>query len=207
MSEATPTRELWETYQAFFDYFNDALFERKLPSCILSFHARGKSKGVFRASGWYKGEDIKSHEISLNPDLLHRQDTLIFETLVRQMVHLWQHEYGYPPAVYGYCNQNWADKMESLGLIPSDTGKPDGQKTGWHVAHYVDPAGRYQKALNVLSGESFAWKAEAYPTLPPKPKRVKFICPVCSYSVYGTVKGKLICNTMDCNAPMEEVTP
>ena len=49
------------------------------------------------------------------------------------MVHLWQHHRG-TPGRGRYHNQEWAEKMIEIGLMPTDTGKPGGRITGDHMA-------------------------------------------------------------------------
>jgi hypothetical protein len=43
------------------------------------------------------------------------------------MAHLWQWEFG-SPYKNGYHNTEWAGKMIEIGLMPSDTGLPNGKK-------------------------------------------------------------------------------
>jgi predicted SprT family Zn-dependent metalloprotease len=115
-----PTKDQWKAYEQAFDYFNVALFGGKLPRCILNFSRKARSHGFFAAERWVR-DDAKTHEISLNPDTLHLPLVEAMQTLVHEMVHLWQHQFG-APSRCGYHNAEWADKMESIGLMPSDTG-------------------------------------------------------------------------------------
>src|SRR5262245_50122233 len=54
------------------------------------------------------------------------------------MVHCWQEHFGKPGRAR-YHNHEWADKMEALGLMPSDTGEENGKRVGQRVRHYVIP--------------------------------------------------------------------
>ncbi|MDH8410092.1 sprT domain-containing protein, partial [Klebsiella pneumoniae] len=73
---------------------------------------------------------------------------------VHEMVHLWQHHHGNVSRA-GYHNVEWAEKMVSIGLIPSHTGAPGGKQIGQHMSHYVEPAGRFDKAANELIQKGF----------------------------------------------------
>ena len=42
--------------------------------------------------------------------------------------------------------------METLGLIPSDTGRPGGKRTGQIMGHYVSDGGRFEQAAKSLRG-------------------------------------------------------
>ncbi len=55
-------------------------------------------------------------------------------TLAHEMVHLWQHHFG-KPGRGRYHNKEWAEKMKSIGLQPTTTGKDDGAETGDVMGH------------------------------------------------------------------------
>jgi hypothetical protein len=46
--------------------------------------------------------------------------------------------------------------MKSIGLQPSDTGKPDGKETGQKMNHYTIPGGAFDKATARLLQSGFA---------------------------------------------------
>ncbi len=76
------------------------------------------------------------------------------QTLVHEMCHLWQFHFGKPGRAR-YHNQEWADKMESIGLMPSSTGQPGGAKTGDCMADYAMANGRFVGACEALITQSF----------------------------------------------------
>ena len=49
--------------------------------------------------------------------------------------------------------------MEDVGLMPSNTGRPGGKKTGQQMTHYIIRGGRFQKAVYDLlkNGFSISW--------------------------------------------------
>jgi hypothetical protein len=65
------------------------------------------------------------------------------------MVHLWQHEFG-KPSKTTYHNNEWAAKMEAIGLMPSNTGKPGGKKIGYRMDDYVIAGGMFEKAFKSI---------------------------------------------------------
>lgn len=201
----SPTLQLWEHYQTAFDYFNQALFGNTLPSCILNFSARGKSFGYFTKDRWRKGEETSTHEISLNPDLLQKPVDQVMATLVRLMVSLWQHtDPQGNPSRPGYYNQQWAEKMEAIGLMPSDTGEAGGVKVGEKIRHYVMDGGRFAEALKEMPKDYFPWRGESVATTKKRPTRIKYVCPVCGDSVLARPGGlQWKCYTENCNAFVE----
>jgi len=181
-----PTPEQFDRYQKAWDYFNQELFGGQLEPCLLNFSTHRGSYGYFCPRRWKKGEQ-ETHEISLNPNMLGRplEDTM--STLVHEMVHQWQDDYG-TPSRRGYHNIEWAKKMEEIGLIPSDTGLPGGAKTGQRMTHYIDPNGRFAKALKRMPKKyALPWltgELEEADEKPKPPKKVKLTCPVCEVSVW-----------------------
>jgi predicted SprT family Zn-dependent metalloprotease len=83
----------------------------------------------------------------------------ILQTIAHEMVHLWQFHFG-TPGRRGYHNKEWAAKMESIGLMPSDTGKEGGKKLGEKMADYVIEGGQFEASANKLIESNFGitWK-------------------------------------------------
>lgn len=132
-----PTLQMYNFIQDAYDFFNSHLFAGKLPPCLLTLQRDSNVMGYFSGDRWQKGKGEGTvHEIALNPQyfITHRPLELM-QTLVHEMVHLWQHEFG-KPSHRTYHNKEWADKMESIGLMPSSTGKPGGKRTGQKMSDY-----------------------------------------------------------------------
>jgi predicted SprT family Zn-dependent metalloprotease len=146
-----PTTEQFTAYQKAWEYFNEKLFDGQLRPCLLNFSRRHKAKGFFWADKWTKA-DTTCHEISLNPDVLERPVEEIMSTLAHEMAHQWQQDHGQPSRT-GYHNREWAERMEQIGLFPSQTGEPGGKKTGQHVTHYIDPNGLFKRAFDQMPEE------------------------------------------------------
>ncbi len=137
---ATPTwsLDLWRVY----DHFDRRLFAGKLPRCQILFQRMPTCHGRYNHSPC-EGVD------TITLDLDDRADAEILATLAHEMVHLWQYHFG-SPGRNGHHNEAWADKMEEIGLMPSDTGSPGGRRTGRHVGHYVIAGGPFDLACSEL---------------------------------------------------------
>jgi hypothetical protein len=153
-----PTRQEYNCFAQAFDYFNAELFGGGLPRCLITLQRRARSYGYFSAERFEgRGEDERTHEIALNPaGFKGRSDSEILSTLVHEMVHLWQVHLG-EPSRSRYHNAEWADKMEALGLMPTDTGKPGGKRTGQRVTHYIVKGGPFDLACKKLLASGFRW--------------------------------------------------
>ena len=198
-----------QEYTAFddaYDWFNEQLFQGKLPPCLITLQRKARSYGYFANQRF--GHRLKAKtltdELALNPDnFLDRRDKEILSTLVHEMVHCWQKHHGHPSR-RGYHNQEWAEKMVEVGLMPSDTGEPDGRETGQHITHYILPQGPFDLAANTLlkTGFKLNWQSVAPDKKERKTQdRIKFQCPSCGQNAWAKPTATLICG--ECKTPME----
>ena len=131
---------------------------------------RGKPfYGFFAPERWKNNAGEKVHEIALNTAYFHERNMIeVFQTLVHEMCHLWQHDNG-KPSRSGYHNKEWADKMESIGLMPSTTFKEGGARTGQKMGDYPIQGGAFQAACEKLaaSGYFIKWIDRTLLRLPP----------------------------------------
>lgn len=144
----------FKTLDDLYQFYNDRLFGSKLPECIVNMSRKGGSYGFFVPERW-KGENMQRkiiHEISVNPDFMDRPDKEWHSTLVHDMCHLWQYEFGNPSRSC-YHNKQWAAKMIDIGLMPSDTGEPGGKTTGQQMSHYIIEGGLFDVVFNALKEE------------------------------------------------------
>lgn len=147
-----PTMQMYTFVQDAYDFFNDRLFDGQLPACLLTLQRDSNVMGYFSSNRWQQGSSkTQVHEIALNPSffITHRPLELM-QTLVHEMVHLWQHEFG-RPSHRAYHNKEWADKMESIGLMPSSTGEPGGKRTGQKMSDYPIKNGAFYLQCVVFS--------------------------------------------------------
>lgn len=225
----TPTEQQFNALNGAYQYFNQELFNNELAGCILNFSRLKGTHGFMAPERWKRvGEkDFGTHEISLTPTTLYRTPVEIFSTLVHEMCHLWQWDFG-NPSRNGYHNKEWAAKMLEVGLIPSNTGQPGGKMTGQRMTHYIEKEGKYQQAFQKmpeghilpftsLEGEIMKSLIEGTndPDNEPEDQRkkrlqklrpvsrnkTKYTCPGCKVNVWGKPGLKIRCET--CNERFE----
>lgn len=209
----TPTAEQFRSFQALFDHFNRSLFGGELAPCLLNFSRKAHCAGFFAPSRWQRSGGQGSagvHEISINPSTLKTQAPIsVCQTLVHEMAHQWQHDHG-SPSRRGYHDRQWADKMESIGLIPSSTGKPGGRKVGQRMCDYPEPGGRFELSfkriepamlLPFVSEEPCEQRDPSGPKQK-DPSKTKYTCPMCGANVWGKPGLEIACLT--CDAAFDE---
>jgi predicted SprT family Zn-dependent metalloprotease len=196
-----------------YEHFNRKLFDGTLPECLITLQRKEKRvHGYFWSQRFEAiGSGEKTDEIAMNPQHF-KQCSIesVLSTLAHEMAHQWQ-AHGGTPSRKAYHNREWAEKMESIGLMPSDTGKPGGKKTGQQMTHYIISGGLFERVCAVLLSDGFklAW-GEIVTECDGgvggkgggkgKTTRVKFTCPACDVNAWGKPTLKLICGT--CLVPM-----
>ncbi len=158
-NEIKPTSEFYGRLQDAYDYFNRQLFDSALPHCLITVQREKNTMGFFSAARWSNDGKRDVHEIALNPAYFARRKVIeVFQTLVHEQCHAWQHEFGNPSRT-GYHNREWSEKMESIGLMPSATGEPGGGKIGQKMSDYPIEGGRFKQACITLitTGYQFNW--------------------------------------------------
>lgn len=152
-----PTEEAYAELQQAYDHYNSALFGGQLPACLFTFQRQKRTFGYFSKDRFGCRQDgRKADEIALNPEYFAVVPMVeVLQTLVHEMTHLWQEHFGKPSRAC-YHNTQWAEKMESIGLMPSDTGLPGGKKVGQSMADYAIRGGRFELATASLLSSGFA---------------------------------------------------
>ena len=184
MTATEPTKQTYTVLQQAYNHFNRHLFRNELPQCLITLSAeRRKAYGYYRNHP-FKNNDQSTDEISLNPfTFTGRTDREIFSTLVHEMVHLWQHHFGVDNKKTAH-DKEWADKMESIGLMPSDTGLPGGRRTGPRVSHYIIASGPFELAAQKFN-KTIDWRGQPMERVKKGSKRTKYTCPNCETNAYG----------------------
>lgn len=224
----------FKTLDDLYQFYNEQIFEGQLPECIVNMSRKGGTNGFFAPERW-RGENMDKkiiHEISINPDYMDRPDKEWHSTLVHEMCHLWQEDFG-KPSRRNYHNKQWAAKMIDVGLMPSDTGEPGGKMTGQSMTHYVIDGGLFERVFNTLKAEDLEGLRLKYRPVPvvgasivgpidgdpdddpesegqqprePEPrsgKRVKYTC-ACGNNVWGRTGLWIKCD--ECNTYFLENT-
>lgn len=150
------TTNQFKSLDDIYNFYNEKLFKGKLPQCIINLSRKANSAGFFAPERW-KGEkdgDIR-HEISINPDYMDRPDIDWHSTLVHEMCHLFQNEFG-NPSRSGYHNQEFANIMERVGLITTTTGDKSGKRVGQSMTHFILPDGVFENVfLDLVTDENY----------------------------------------------------
>jgi hypothetical protein len=201
----TPTAETYNGLDRAFHHFNKALFEDRLPPVVFTLTRKSvKNLGYFWADQFTHREDgDTTHEISMNPMNMSREIKDILATLVHEMTHLEQQEYG-KPSKNGHHNREWVKLMERVGLIPSNTGEVGGKQTGRQMMHYIEEGGAFEKAFEALMPFDLPYFTKPREAGTGKKKdlsKVKHTCPECDFKAWAKQGANLMCG--DCEVKME----
>lgn len=187
-----------------YDVFNWKLFDAQLPACVITLQRRARSYGYVAARRWNSATGSMTDDLVLNPALLSAASPqAILAELVHEMSHVWQHHFG-KPSRSGYHNREWATKMISLGLYPSDTGEPGGKHTGQHMSHYIVEEGSFDRISREWLRQSSmtAWHGlgdlavhNETETLDKAPSRLKYSCIGCGLNAWAKPKISIYCGT------------
>jgi predicted SprT family Zn-dependent metalloprotease len=150
-----PTAEAYSELQQAYEHFNLHLYGGELPNCLITFQREKQTFGYFSKERFVNNDGTKTDEIALNPSWFAVVPLVeIMQTLVHEMAHLWQAHFG-DPGRGRYHNEEWANKMETIGLMPSSTGRPGGKRTGDRIADYAIPNGKFLQACQTLFTQAF----------------------------------------------------
>jgi SprT-like family len=198
-----PTEKTYGDLNVAYDFFNNILFDGRLPRCLITMQRRVGAYGYFAGDrfGTRDGHE-KTDEIALNPAHLKERTTQeTLSTLVHEMTHLEQHHFG-QPSRNGYHNKQWAELMKRVGLFPSDTAQPGGKETGQRVSHYIVPGGPFDIACAELLNEGVSldyvemWSETDEGKKARKTKaasKTKYTCPACSLNAWAKPDVLLVC--------------
>jgi hypothetical protein len=194
----------YRTFQDAYDHFNAALFAGELPQVLITLQRHAHASGYFSRERFQRRNETREHihEVALNPDsFIGSKDEEILSTLVHEMAHVWQQEFGHPGRGR-YHNQEWATKMGLIGLMPSSTGDPGGKMTGDRMSHYIIKNGTFQQVCRTfLQKYRLTWESAGNRvTIRKPPTRSKFTCPNCGLNAWAKPDA-----LMDCHSCSTEV--
>jgi hypothetical protein len=113
-----PTARLYSAFIGAYDFFNEFLFENRLPHCVITLRANRSSRGYFAEERFKEGpSDSVLDEIAMNPKTFkNRSVEDVLSTLVHEMTHLEQCHFGNPGRP-GYHNKEWGHAHEACRLV------------------------------------------------------------------------------------------
>ena len=195
----TPTAETYAGLEKAFDHFNKTLFNSRLSPVMFTLTRRRGAHGYFWAEQFSHRDGDKTHEIALNPQTMDREIGAVLSTLVHEMTHLEQEEYG-TPSKNGHHNQEWAELMLRVGLT---TDNFKGGMTGRKVSHTINAGGAFELAMADLMPFDIPYFTQPREKVVAKKdnSKVKHTCPACAAKAWAKVGSRLICG--DCNEYME----
>lgn len=153
--------QIYDELQRAYDYFNKVLFDSKLDRCLMTLQRKTNTFAYISFNRFVSinNNQVFMHELALNPEYFGVKPLIeVMQSLCHEMVHLNQYQYG-TPSRKSYHNTEFAEMMESIGLIPSDTGRVGGKRTGQQMADYPKPDGLFVRACNDLfkDGSIIQW--------------------------------------------------
>lgn len=219
------TADTYAGLQHAYEHFNRGLFDGVLPGALITLQREGKTLGYFSAGRFAAFADHARtvDEIAMNPAYFGvRSIPETLSTLVHECVHQWQQHFG-KPGRGRYHNREWADRMEAIGLLPTDTGKAGGKKTGDRMTHIIMPGGRFDVLCAELLNTEYrlAWfdrfppagyslpggsadegeDTPAAPVVEPKTRnKIKYTCSLCGANAWGKPNLRLLCGGESCDA-------
>jgi len=208
--------EDYQSLEKAFKFYNQKLFQDRLEPVCFTVGRRSKMIGCYRPISFVTRQgDTMSSEIQFNPDYMDRTLEEVLSTLVHEMMHHAQFQYG-NPSRSNYHNKEWGSWMEEAGLMPSSTGKEGGKRTGQSMSHYMIPGGRFETVTKQFLGTddfSLKWCSVVgkgidpgkKPAKPRKKSKIKYSCPECLQNAWAKPEAKLACGICKCNLePQEE---
>lgn len=138
---SNPTKEIYDFLNQVCSAINEKCFNSELPEVLLTVKGKGRVFGYYKRHAFISHDGNIADEIAVNPAYFatHGFKELL-QTLAHEMCHQWQYNFG-TPSNRAYHNREFAEKMKSIGLIPSSTGKEGGKETGQHMADYMAETG------------------------------------------------------------------
>lgn len=214
--KANPSVETYGFLIYAYDLINQKFFNNELPRCLITLQRKSRAYGYFSANRFYNVDSKDStDEIALNPSILSlSQYEELLSTLAHEMCHLWQFHFSSNPKKKGkqsaYHDNEWAKKMEfGLGLMPSNTGKEGGKKTGTRMSDYIIKGGIFDQFCNELEKIDFKLKWKEFvgskklnindDTIRIDGSKQKFTCPLCGQNAWAKLSAKIACAADKCN--------
>lgn len=164
--------EAYLLFEDAYHFFNQRLFENVLPGCLITYQRQARLMGYVAFKRWVNNEGKVVDELAINPAYFANYPLIsILQTLCHEMVHVWQEHFG-KPSRGGYHNTEWAQKMQSIGLMPSSTGGAGGAIIGQVMSDYVIEGGAFERACRELLDSGFKLKWYDTVQIPPPAKTI-----------------------------------
>ena len=212
-----PTLLQFNALQKAYDFYNVRLFKpvfgELLPPVMLSLNDNHKNNylGYYAFDRYVDENGTILSLINITPEHLNRSFTKVMSTLVHEMCHHYQYNFGVKKGRRSpYHNLEYARIMERVGLICSNTGQIGGKQTGIQMTHYILEKGKFEKLTlrapqslktpftlnkNVFRREESDQRDDK---IKAQKQKIKYECPLCNTKVWGKPNLEIRC--IPCNA-------
>jgi len=130
LKEYTHAQEVLTTA---YNHFNKQFAGGELKDALITVQSVGRKRayGWFAQNAWKNKDEKTFHEINIGAEHFKRSNDDIFETLLHEMAHLWNHQNGIDDCtVTQYHKKTFADAAKRFGLTCEKMGRFGYAKTG-----------------------------------------------------------------------------
>jgi len=116
-----------------YNHFNTRFAESKLKDALITVQSVGRKRayGWFAQNAWRDKDNKSFHEINIGAEHFKRSNEDIFETLLHEMAHLWNHQNGIDDCTpTQYHKKTFAEAAKRFGLSCEKMGRFGYAKTG-----------------------------------------------------------------------------
>lgn len=192
-------------------YLRDGAGRRcgRAPECILALEYRcTRYRGFAAQAVWSDEAGRKLDQITMVFDQRGPFNLKVFaSTLVHEMIHATQFRDG-EIIRNNYHSANFRDRMKSIGLQTSKTGKPGGADIGIGMSHYIIKGGLFDQLTDRIIAGGFKFPYEVNipylaqsgrkPVAKKDPSKAKFYCPKCGMVARAKKTAQLKCGRNAC---------
>jgi hypothetical protein len=204
MNNTVSLQEVIGKLEMMFSKFNNHFYGGKLEAPVITVSPEFKNGVLGWCTSWKAWkckEDEGYYEINLCSEYLSRPFPEVAETLLHEMVHLYNLQNGIKDTSRGgtYHNGKFKDTAEKFGLI-CEKGKSGWNRTklteetlDWIIAEYPDEQSFpiYRERLPKISASGKS-----------KTSSRKYVCPECETIIRATKEVHVVCG--ECDVPFEE---
>jgi len=152
----SPSLETYKELELAYAFFNERLFDGKLPPCLITLQREKRTLGYLSHGRFVNSGGEQIDELAMNPSYFGvRSIKQTLSTLVHEQCHKYQRFIGKRHRA-GYHDKVFSEIMEERGLFTSNTGKFGGKRTGQQMTHYIIKDGPFDKACDELIDSEFS---------------------------------------------------